>query len=115
MIIQIVIAIIALGILFFTLVGRQTYAARAWKKIALCALAFAMIIVVIFPGIITSLANLIGIGRGSDLLLYVLVFSFIGYVLNNYIHQQRDKDTVYRLARKIALLEASGHYKLPKR
>ena len=115
MIIQIIIVIIALGLLLFVLSGSQTHSSRAWKKIALCLLAIAMIIAVVYPGTTTEVAHIVGVGRGADLLLYMLSLAFIGYVLNNYIHQQRDKDTVYRLARKIALLDANERYDIRKK
>jgi len=36
------------------------------------------VVAVLFPGTITWVANQIGVGRGADLLLYVLVIVFIG-------------------------------------
>ncbi|HMH69935.1 MAG TPA: DUF2304 domain-containing protein [Candidatus Saccharimonadales bacterium] len=111
-IIQIAVIIMALTLLLSTLVGRQTHAARAWKKIALCLLACAMVVAVLFPDITNQLAHLVGVGRGADLLLYVLVLAFIAYALNSYIHQQREKDVLYRLARKVALLEANEQYNI---
>jgi hypothetical protein len=111
MIIQVIVIIAALGILVFMLGGRQTYATRAWKKITFCLLAVAMVIAVIFPDTTNKAAHIVGVGRGADLLLYTLAIVFIGYVLSNYIRQQRDKDIVYRLARKVALLDANERYK----
>jgi hypothetical protein len=114
-IIQIIVIIVALWIVFYVIGGRQTYAAKAWKKIALCFLAVVMIVAVIFPDTTTWLAHIIGVGRGADLLLYMLALTFIGYAINNYLHQQRDRDVVYRLARKIALLEANERYDIRKK
>jgi hypothetical protein len=115
MIIQIIVIIVALGISLYALGGHQTHATRAWKKIAFCALAVAMVIAVLFPNVTNQAAHIVGVGRGADLLLYMLALAFIGYVLNNYIHQQRDKDTVYRLARKIALLDANNRYNIRRK
>ena len=113
-VLQIVVIAVALGLLWFVLAGRETHAAHAWKKIALCFLAFAMIVAVLFPDLTNQAAHIVGVGRGADLLLYMLALAFIGYVLNNYIHQKREKDTVYRLARKVALLDANERYKIRK-
>lgn len=113
-IIQGLVILTALGVIVFVLTGRQTYAARAWKKIALCLLAIAMVVAVLFPELTNQAAKFVGIGRGADLLLYILTLAFISYVLNNYLHQQREKDSVYRLARKIALLEANERYSITK-
>lgn len=114
-VIQIIIIIIALGLIVFVLGGRQTYAARAWKKIALCLLAIAMIVAVLFPDITNQLAHFVGVGRGADLLLYALVLAFVVSALNNYLYHQREKDTVYRLARKVALLDANERYNIRKK
>ena len=114
-VIQIIVVVVALGLLLFVLGGSQTHSSRAWKKIAFCLLSIAMIVAVLFPGITTQVANIVGVGRGADLLLYATALAFIWYILNNYIHQQRDKDTVYRLARKVALLDANERYEINKK
>jgi hypothetical protein len=113
-IIQILVVIFALAIIIAILGGRQSYAARAWKKIALILLALVMVIAVLFPGLTNSAANIVGVGRGADLLLYLLTLAFIGYVLNSYLHQQKDKDILFRLARKTAILEANKRYNITK-
>lgn len=109
-IVQAVVIIAAVILLFFALTGQQTHAARAWKKIALCLLAMAMVVAVLFPEMTNELAHFVGVGRGADLLLYVLTLAFIIYVLNTYLHQQKEKDALYRLARKVALLDAADRY-----
>lgn len=111
---QAVVIIVALGLTLFVLGGRQTNSSRAWKKITFCLLAVAMVIAVLFPETTNQAAHIVGVGRGADLLLYVLALVFIGYILNNYLHQQRDKDTVYRLARKVALIDANERYGIRK-
>jgi len=111
-IIQIIVIIVALGLLFFVLGGSQTHSSRAWKKIAFCLLGIAMIVAVLFPDLTTQVAHFVGVGRGADLLLYILALAFIWYVLNNYIHQQYDKDMFFRLARRVALLDATSRYRI---
>jgi len=109
--IQIAVIFVALVIIVAALVGKQSHSARAWKKIALCLLAVAMIVAVLFPNMTNTVANALGVGRGADLLLYVLTVAFIGYALNNYLQQQNQRDELNRLARKVALLEAIARYK----
>jgi len=109
--IQIAVILVALVIIVAALVGKQSHSARAWKKIALCLLAVAMIVAVLFPSMTNTVANALGVGRGADLLLYVLTVAFIGYALNNYLQQQNQRDELNRLARKVALLEAIARYK----
>lgn len=111
---QLAVIVTALAILFLGLSGRHTHVGKAWKKIGLCLLVVAMIVAVLFPDITNELANLVGIGRGADLLLYVLTLAFIASALSSYLQQQSEKDALYRLARKVALLEANTRYKLDK-
>ncbi|HMQ95638.1 MAG TPA: DUF2304 domain-containing protein [Candidatus Saccharibacteria bacterium] len=106
-IIQIIIIIFAIIIALVTLGSRSTHSGKAWKKVALVLLAVGMIIVVLFPDITNQLAHLVGVGRGADLLLYATIVSFILYALNNYLYQQDQRNTLHRLARKLALMEAS--------
>src|SRR4051812_16313975 len=112
--IQAIIIIAAIVLLLIGLRGRPTHVHRAWKKIALLLLTVSMAVTVIFPNITNRLAHAVGVGRGADLLLYLLTLAFIAYALSSYMRQQAEKDAVHRLARKIALLEANERYNLSK-
>jgi hypothetical protein len=112
MIIQIVLVLAVLAILSFILFGRQTSSKRAWKKISLILLVILMIITIIFPNTINDLAHLLGVGRGADLLLYVLAVAYVWFVVNDYLRQQLEKETLYRLVREIALIKALNKYKI---
>ena len=112
---QVALIAIAIIVVLTTLGSRSTHSGRAWKKIGLLLLALAMIVAVVFPNITNTLAALVGIGRGADLLLYATVAAFILYALNNYLHQQDQRDSIYRLARKVALLEAMERYDINRK
>lgn len=62
------------------LLGRSTSNARhmAYRRIFLVAFVVAATAMILFPRALTDLANSIGVGRGSDLLLYLTVVTFIG-------------------------------------
>ncbi len=108
--IQALVIIVALVIILSVFVGKQTHLARAWKKIVLCLLAATMIVVVLFPEITNIAAGMVGVGRGADLLLYILTLVFIGYVINNYLLQQKEREVIHKLARRIALQDAKAEY-----
>ena len=114
-VIQIIVIIAAIAIALYALGKRNTHSGKASKKIVLILLAIAMIVAVLFPDAITELAHVFGIGRGTDLLLYVTVLAFILYVLNSYLHQQDQRDILYRLARRIAILEAKNKHKTKRK
>lgn len=114
MIIQIILIIAASFVVIYALTNRDTHSGRAWKKIALTLLAVGMIVAVLFPEITNLIAKSFGVGRGADLLLYLMVVVFIFYVLNSYLSQQKQRDETYRLARKLAVLQAKERYKIDR-
>lgn len=114
-IIQIIVIAVALFAAVIILGRRSTHSGKAWKKIALLTLLALMIVAVLFPDITNELAHLVGVGRGADLVLYGMVVTFIFYALNNYLHQQDDRDALFRLARKIALIDANERYNIRKK
>lgn len=106
MIIQIIIISAVLAIMIWFLTHHSTQQARAWKKVAVACLTLLASIVVLFPELANDIAHKFGVGRGADLLLYLLVLAFIGVVLTLYIKHKEDEKRLAILARKIALLEA---------
>lgn len=82
----------------------------AWKKFGLIGLAVAMVVTVLNPEATTRVAQLMGVGRGADLLLYALSAAFVVYALSQYVGRQKDRDRMYRLARRITLLDAVERY-----
>ena len=109
--VQIILVLTALFVIFTTLSNHKSHGGRAWKKIALILFSLLMLIAVLFPEITNALANTVGVGRGADLLLYATVVAFILYVLNSYIQQKDKTDTLHKLARKVALIDANNRYK----
>ena len=64
------------------------------------------IVSVLYPKLLTHVASWVGVGRGTDLVLYALVVAFLSFTVTTYL-RFRDLETNYtRLARKIALSEA---------
>ena len=64
---------------------------------------------VLFPDALTEVANVVGIGRGADLLLYVLVVTFmlVSVVLFRRVSELERRYT--DLARAMAVQRASQH------
>lgn len=85
--------------------SRNTSRTKAYKKVLLIfTLAFA-IIVVIFPEISNTLAGLVGVGRGADLLLYALSVVVLFQLFNNYVKDREQEQKNVKIVRKIALIE----------
>ena len=79
---------------------------RAWKRIAFIAFCVINVYAVLRPADTTRAAHMVGVGRGTDLVLYALVVAFLSFTVTTYL-RFRDLETNYtRLARRIALSEA---------
>lgn len=81
------------------LLTRSTAGARhqAIRRLLLLGFVAAAVLAVMFPAFLTMLAQAVGVGRGTDLLLYALVIAFVSYIATS--HRRANA-----LARKITLL-----------
>lgn len=71
------------------------------------ALLLAAALAVAFPDGVTRFANLLGIGRGADVVLYGLVFAFLAVSWKLYVENQRLRWDLTELVRQAAL-QAAG-------
>ncbi|GAB2552329.1 DUF2304 domain-containing protein [Leucobacter ruminantium] len=99
------IAVIAIGAIFALrlLSGDRSLAVKRMLAIlfAVCA-----VLAILFPQLLTWVANLFGIGRGADLLLYVFVLASLVFALISVRTRARQDARVTELARSVALMEA---------
>ena len=80
--------------------------AQAIRRIGLVVFAAFAAVSILFPDVWSRLARMVGVGRGTDLVLYALVVAFLSFTVTTYL-RFRDLETNYtRLARRIALTEA---------
>jgi small membrane protein len=101
----------AFGLLLAKLIGNpRSSRIKAWKKIAIIIFILIAIFAVLFPDSSNKLANLVGVGRGADLLLYLLTTAFVFSTFNGYVTNKIEQERYVILARKIALLEAQNKY-----
>ena len=78
----------------------------ALRRLGFLVFALVAVYSILFPGTWSELAHLVGVGRGTDLILYGLVVAFCGWVFAQY-RRMRDLEVRYtKLARRIALDEA---------
>jgi small membrane protein len=98
--IAIVVVIILLALLVFRGQGDRHLAMR---RIFLLLFIVAAASSVFFPQIWTFAANLLGIGRGTDLIVYLLVLFFLGFVATTYRRFRQMEINMTEIARKVAL------------
>lgn len=78
----------------------------AMRRVALVVFVIFAVASVLFPDVWNALAHVVGVGRGADLLLYVLIIVFLGYMASSYLRFRGLEAQITLLARRIALDEA---------
>jgi hypothetical protein len=106
--IQIFLIAAAIGVLVLLLRSRASARTRAWKKIIVVALTALAVASILRPELTQKAANLVGVGRGTDLLLYVLTAVFLYVALGFYLRFRDVERQLTVLARRIALDEAEA-------
>jgi hypothetical protein len=101
-------AVVAVIIIAFFILRGGGARHQAIQRILLVLFVLGAGVSVFFPQLLTSVAHLVGIGRGTDLLLYVLVVAFLGFAATTYRRNRQLENQITELARQIALLGASA-------
>lgn len=101
-------------ILIVALIGIGVYLVRstpsprhlAIRRLLVLVALLAGVVMVVWPGLLSWLAELVGIGRGADLLFYLAIVAGLLYVVNEYKRSVQLARANTQLAREIALTEA---------
>lgn len=86
-----------------SLPGEKSLAVK--RLIALVTVA-AAIAAILFPQLLSAVANFFGVGRGTDLLLYLFVIAGMIFAVMTIRAKARSDARVTELARAVALIEA---------
>lgn len=78
----------------------------AIRRIMLLVFAFAAILSIFFPELLSRLANALGVGRGTDLVLYATIVSFFVFMATTYQRFRHAETSLTKLSRRIAIDEA---------
>jgi hypothetical protein len=83
---------------------------QAVRRIGLLLFAAFAVFTILVPDVWNRIAHFVGVGRGTDMVLYALVVAFLSYVVTTYL-RFRDFEVRYtRLARRLALDEAARDF-----
>ena len=102
----------ALLIASFALVGLIMVVPRtgarplALRRLSTLLLIVVAILAVINPAWLSQLAALVGVGRGTDLVVYVLAVLFFGHTVASRTRTTQINQQITDLARKLAIAEA---------
>ena len=78
----------------------------ALKRIFALLFVAAAVLAILFPSVLTIVASFFGIGRGTDLLLYLFIVAMLIFAVATIRAKARSDARVTNLARSVALLEA---------
>lgn len=84
----------------------------AIRRMLLIAFGFAAALSIFFPSVMSTVASWFGIGRGTDLVLYGLVVSFLVFMATTYQRFRQTELSITRLARRIAIDEAERPWEI---
>lgn len=99
-ILLIAVAAVFAVILLMPVKGARRMAVRRLTSLALFA---AAVVAIAFPQLINDLAQMVGVGRGTDLLLYGLIVVFVGNAVSTGAHHRQLQRDITLLARNAAL------------
>ncbi|MUM19568.1 DUF2304 domain-containing protein [Mycobacterium sp. CBMA271] len=101
--IQPLLIVAVLLLLVYLLRSRSTAQAKAWVKLGFVVFVIAGVYAILRPNDTTTVAHWLGLGRGTDLMLYALIIAFAFTTLSTYL-RFKDLELRYsRLARAVAL------------
>lgn len=104
--IQILLLIAALALAAYFLGNRKKANAKAGVKLGFLVLVVAAVWAILRPDDVTVVANWLGVDRGTDLMLYVLIIAFFFTTMSTWIRFREQELRYARLARAVALSNA---------
>lgn len=105
-IVQIVLVVAVLVVSLALMRGGSNARHLAVRRILLMMFAVAAALSVFFPESLTRVATFLGIGRGTDLVLYGAVVSLFVFMATTYQRFRHSETALTKLSRRIAIDEA---------
>jgi hypothetical protein len=104
--ILLVAALVAAGVILVR--GRRTALSLLLRRALMLVAIAAGVVAVLFPDAVTEVAQAIGVGRGADLVLYLLVITFLFTTIGLHLRLSEMHDRYVEVARQLALHEADA-------
>jgi len=81
--------------------------AQAIRRIGLVLFATFAVVSILVPNVWNRIAHSVGVGRGTDMVLYALVVAFLSFTVTTYLRFRDLENRYTKLARRLALDEAA--------
>lgn len=108
MIIKVLLLVALGGAALVLLRGRRTALNLLVRRAVMLAVIVLGAVAVLVPDTLTDVAQAVGVGRGADLLLYLLCITFLFVSIGLYLRLAEMHDRYVDLARRLALHEADA-------
>ncbi|MDK8768103.1 DUF2304 domain-containing protein [Corynebacterium freneyi] len=105
-IIQVLLLAAMVALVWYFVANRRKARAKAGVKLGFLVFLAACVWAIVRPDDLTVVANWVGVSRGTDLLLYMLVLAFVFTTVSSYIRFREQELRYARLARAVALKTA---------
>ncbi|MEB7449070.1 DUF2304 domain-containing protein [Arthrobacter koreensis] len=105
-IVQVVLVLAVVLAAFALMSGGSNARHLAIRRILLLIFAAAAVFSIFFPEILSAVASFLGIGRGTDLVLYALIICFFVYMATTYQRFRSMEISITKLSRRLALDES---------
>ncbi|MDO5722996.1 MAG: DUF2304 domain-containing protein [Flaviflexus sp.] len=86
----------------------------ALRRILLVCFVLIAVISILNPGLTTRVANFVGVGRGTDLLLYLLIIAFLSYSVASFRRMNTFENRITDLARELAIARSKPEQLEPR-
>jgi len=105
-IVQIVLVLVVFFFSAMLIRGGSNAKHMAVRRIMVLLFAVSAVLSIFFPTLLSQLARAVGVGRGTDLMLYAFIVSFLVYMSTTHQRFRQMETTLTKLSRRIALDEA---------
>lgn len=103
---QVILIVAMIGIALYLTRSAPSDRHLAIRRITLFIALVAAVVIIMVPAWLSAVAHFVGIGRGTDLLLYGSIVGFLLYVVTDYKRSVQQDRATTTLARELALAEA---------
>lgn len=105
-IVQIILVLAVILVSLALMRGGSNARHLAIRRIMLMIFAIAAVLSIFFPELLSRLASALGVGRGTDLVLYATIVSFFVFMATTYQRFRHAETSLTKLSRRIAIDEA---------
>lgn len=103
MLIKIILFTVILIVAGILIRGTQNTKNVALRRVLLVLFVILATVSIFFPELTTKVARLVGVGRGTDLLLYLLIIAFLSYAVVSYRRMVILENRLVELSRELAI------------